>query len=401
VRILVFNCGSSSLKFEFVELTAGGGRSRTIARGEFERIAGDTRRILTGPDGVSHESRDSVHSHAAAAVVVIEWLDSLSDKAVGRPDAVGYRVVHGGGYLKEPAFADDSALRAIERAAEFAPLHNPPALSTIRAVSNRLPKAPGVIVADTMFHEHLPARTREYPISRSIAERHHIRRYGFHGIGHAWMMERYADLSGIALDSLRLVTLHLGAGCSAAAIAGGRSIDTSMGFTPLEGLMMATRSGDIDPAIIGYLFKHEGMTPAQCEEMLNRDSGLAGVAGIPGGDFREVLRAAESGNENAALALEMFCYRIRKYIGAYIAALGGADAIIFGGGIGEHSEYVRRKSCEGLDKLGIMIDPERNRAVVGSEGIISKGLSPVAIRVIPVDEELYIARQVARLIGAR
>jgi acetate kinase len=246
------------------------------------------------------------------------------------------------------------------------------------------------------FHHTLPEHARTYAIPRALAARHGIHRFGFHGIGHAWMMERYAEISATPVEKLRLVTLQLGAGCSATAISGGHSVDTSMGLTPLEGLMMATRSGDLDPAIFSYLAKVEQITPEKVEQILNRDSGLLGVSGRSD-DLRE-LEACSTESESAALALKMFCYRVRKYIGAYFAVLGGADAIVFGGGIGENSDSTRAHICAGLESLGVVLDEKRNREANGHDARISTDRSPVSVYVIPLDEELYMARAAMRLV---
>jgi len=305
--------------------------------------------------------------------------------------------VHGGEQVTAPALANDAVVRALDEASRFAPLHNPPALATLRAVSEKLAGVPAVVVPDTAFHHTLPEHARTYAIPRALAARHGIWRFGFHGVGHAWMMERYAEICARPVEELRLVTLQLGAGCSAAAIRGGRSVDTSMGLTPLEGLMMATRSGDLDPAIVGYLAKVEQITPEKVERILNRDSGLLGVSGRSG-DLRE-LEACSGENESAALALKIFCYRVRKYIGAYLAVLGGADAIIFGGGIGENSDNTRAHICTGLEQLGVVLDEERNREANGREAYINADGSRIKLYVIPLDEELYMARAAARLAG--
>ncbi len=290
-------------------------------------------------------------------------------------------------------------MKALSDASEFAPLHNPPAIAAIRAAGERMPDTPAVIVTDTGFHRSLPSVARNYAIPRSLAERYGIRRFGFHGIGHAWMLERCAVIRTTVPEKLNLITLHLGAGCSATAIRQGRSVDTSMGLTPLEGLMMGTRSGDIDPAIFSFLAAREKLSPDQVERILNYESGLLGVSGISA-DLREIRAAAEQ-NQLAALAIEMFCYRVRKYIGAYMAVLGRTDAIVFGGGIGEHSDSVRERVCSGLEPLGIIMDPERNRGGNGREACISEEHSPVAVYVVPLDEELYIARAALRLLSAR
>jgi len=398
MKVLVFNCGSSSLKFELVELDASGrNRNRRCARGIFQEIGPHAKTAMTDRDGKSVEASSPAPDHASAALRAIEWLNSTVGEPV--PDAIAHRIVHGGEHVIEPTLVNEAVIRNLEEASRFAPLHNPPALATIRAVSQKFAGLPAVVVADTAFHQTLPEYARAYAIPRDLAKRHGIRRFGFHGLGHAWMMERYAEIRGLPAEGLKLITLQLGAGCSATAINMGKSIDTSMGLTPLEGLMMATRSGDIDPAIFSYLAASEGLTPAQVEYILYHQSGFLGVSGLSS-DMRE-LEAAAHANENAALAIEMFCYRVRKYLGAYFAALGGADAIIFGGGIGEHSANVRAGVCSGLERLGVMLDSGRNREATGREARISADGSPVEIHVIPLDEELYMARAAAILLSNR
>jgi acetate kinase len=398
MKVLVFNCGSSSVKFDLVELdSANGGRS--IARGEFEEVGPGTK--YTFLDGQGRKSTGSAPApdHASAALFALSWIESLAGELKPQLDAVAHRIVHGGERITRPAIADQAVMRELEEAVRFAPIHNPPALATIRAVNERLAPVTPVVVADTMFHRTLPPHARAYAIPRGLALRHGIRRFGFHGIGHAYMMERYAEISGTAAAKLNLITLQLGAGCSATAIREGRSVDTSMGMTPLEGLMMGTRSGDIDPAIFSYLATSERATPAEVERILNHDSGLLGVSGCSA-DVREVQAAADADEAGpSALAIEMFCYRVRKYVGAYLAALGRADAIIFGGGIGEHADRIRARICAGLEQLGIVLDSESNRQGNGREACISTHGSPIKIYVIPLDEELYIARAAARLVA--
>ncbi|MGH7914875.1 MAG: acetate/propionate family kinase, partial [Candidatus Binataceae bacterium] len=394
MKVLVFNCGSSSLKFEMLELARDGRKRKQIARGKFEEIGPRAKAIMTDASGKKTETLVPVENHAAAAMRALQWLGSTVDDS--KPEVVVHRVVHGGEQVTAPAIANEGVMLALNEASRFAPLHNPPALATLRAVSEKLAGVPAVVVPDTAFHHTLPEHARAYAIPRALAARHGIRRFGFHGIGHAWMMERYAEICGTPVQDLRLVTLQLGAGCSATAIRGGRSVDTSMGLTPLEGLMMATRSGDLDPAIFGYLAKAEQITPEKIEEILNRDSGLLGVSGRSD-DLRE-LEAHRVGDENSALALKMFCYRVRKYIGAYLAALGGADAIIFGGGIGENSDSTRAHVCAGLEQLGIVLDETRNREANGREARINADRSSISAHVIPLDEELYMARAAVRLV---
>ncbi len=398
MRVLVFNCGSSSLKFDLIELDPSGGRGRTLGRGIFEEIGrGGSRRFVDG-SGAPHEQSGTPRDHPAAALEAIAWLETVTSDSPLKAEAIVHRIVHGGPDLTAPVIVDAKVISALEAASIFAPLHNPVSVATLRAVAERLPAAPCMIIADTFFHRTIPDHAREYALPRALAARHHLRRYGFHGIAHAWMMERYAEIKGVAPAAVNLITLQLGAGCSAAAIRAGRSIDTSMGLTPLEGLMMATRSGDLDPAIVSFIAEHEGVPASKVEAILNHESGLRGVSGVSG-DLREVEAAAKSGNRDAALALRMFCYRARKYIGAYLAALGGAEAIVFGGGIGEHSASVRAEICAELKPLGIELDPQRNAQALGREGRISADRSRLEVYVISVDEELYMARIAARLVS--
>lgn len=400
LRILVFNCGSSSLKFELIILDADSNDGQAIARGLVDRIGPDARLTVTRATKADPKSQGNIDlqravtDHAEAAALI---LDALGDDALAL-DAIAHRIVHGGARITEPALASPDVLVALDEASRFAPLHNPPALKTLRAVQERYPDLPAIVVADTGFHRDLPPHARNYAIPHELAIRHGIRRFGFHGIGHAWMLERYAALSGRPASDLNLITLQLGAGCSVAAIRQGVSVDTSMGLTPLEGLMMATRSGDLDPAILSYLARAEDLRPDQVEHLLNHDSGLLGVSGLSK-DMRELEQAAPS-NEAAELALAMFSYRVRKYIGAYLAALGRVDAIIFGGGIGEHSATMRARICDGLEALGIQFDGARNTAANSGERCFSSDGSSIALWVIPLNEELYIARAAAHLLAS-
>jgi acetate kinase len=399
MRILVFNCGSSSLKFELIELLYNPAQqaeeSRRVAHGTFEEIGPRAHFWLGEESGQTLERSEPIADHKAAALRTMDWLDQIGCRTL---DAVAHRIVHGGEQVTQPALVTDAIISALGDASRFAPLHNPPAISVLKAVSEKLADTPAVIVTDTGFHNSLSEAARNYAIPRSLAKRHGIRRFGFHGIGHAWMMERCATMRATTADRLNLITLHLGAGCSATAIKRGQSIDTSMGMTPLEGLMMGTRSGDIDPAIFAFLAAREDLSSEQVERILNHESGLLGVSAVS--DDLRAIEAAAKRDHNAALAIEMFCYRIRKYIGAYMAVLGHTDAIVFGGGIGEHSEAVREQVCGGLEPLGIVINQESNRAAHGREACISKELSPVGVYVIPLNEELYIARAAARLLSA-
>ncbi len=406
MKILVFNCGSSSLKFELLDVDAIGERRRTLVRGEIEEIGAKSRLLVM--HGRSRRAEPlAVSDHAGAATAVLDRLEASGGEADagGEPlatglDAVAHRVVHGGTRITTAALATDDVMAAIESASQFAPLHNPPALAVIRTVASRLPGVPAIAIADTAFHATIPACARLYALPAELAERYGLRRFGFHGVGHAWMAEQCARLRGTKLSQLNLITLQLGAGCSATAIRAGVSVDTSMGLTPLEGLMMGTRSGDLDPAIPLLLAKNERLDPEAVERILNHESGLLGVSGLSA-DLREIEAAAlREPRGAAALALEMFCYRVRKYIGAYLAVLGRTDAIVFGGGIGEHSALVRARVLEGLDGLGILLDRRANLSAQGRGAKISQAHSRPAVYVIPLDEELYMAREAARLVAA-
>lgn len=397
LRLLVVNCGSSTLKLELSRVARGKPDARRSEAGAIVDRIGDQAEItVEGETGEAH----AVADHGEALEAALAALERKGLASADDMDAVAHRVVHGGQRFTEPVSIDDEALEAIRELTELAPLHNGPALGAIEAARRLLgAEVPMVAVFDTAFHAALPERAARYPIPTELAERHGIRRFGFHGLAHRYMSERCADLLERPLDSLRLITLQLGAGASAAAIAGGRSIDTSMGLTPLEGLMMATRSGDLDPALVGFLAQAEATDPAEVERWLNERSGLLGVSGRSA-DMRELLAAAERGEGSAELAVEMFCYRARKYLGAYLAALGGADAVAFGGGIGENAPEVRRRACAGMAWSGLELDEARNDRAVGTEARIDAG-GPIRAYVISVDEAAVIAADTIRCLAAK
>jgi acetate kinase len=397
MKALVFNCGSSSLKFDLIELDQALRAHTSLASGKLEEIGEHATAKFIGPDGKESRGAAPASNHKDAALHALAWLESLDSRPLDSLDIVAHRVVHGGGEVEEPRIVDDAVLAALDRAKQFAPLHNPLAISVIRTVQERLPKVPAAVVTDTAFHRDLPPEAFTYALPHRLAERYGIRRYGFHGIGHAWMMERYAEITGKNPRDLNLVTLHLGAGCSACAIRGGRSADTSMGLTPLEGLVMATRSGDLDPAIVTWLAINANLAPAEIDRILNHDSGMKGVSGISD-DMRELEKAADTGDPRATLAIEVFCHRARKYLGAYLAIRGMSEAVIFSGGIGEHSERARERICADLEWIGLELDRARNRDTHGTEARISTDASRIAIYVIPMNEELYIARAALRLL---
>lgn len=409
--VLVLNAGSSSLKFAVVSVSPSAGEAGDVgavhaATGSVAAIGPDAVLSITmGGETVARDER-LITSHAEAARWVLEALAAASGATSRgadslRFDAVGHRVVHGGESFAEAVRIDDEVVNAIEQATELAPLHNAASLDAIRAARQVLGEdVPMVAVFDTAFYRDMPALASTYAIPRDVASRHRIRRYGFHGTAHASLAAGYAKAAGRRLEDVRLVTLHLGNGCSATAIDGGRALDTSMGFTPLEGLVMGTRAGDLDPAIVSYLARREPGGVQYVDQMLNEQSGLVGVSGLSH-DMRTLLAAAVHRNDpHAALAVELFCYRARKYLGAYFAVLGGADAVVFGGGIGEHAPDIRSRICAGMDWCGVQLDVERNIAAVNLAAGQGARISPAGARVdvyaVAVDEASWIARDTVR-----
>lgn len=394
MKVLVFNCGSSTLKFQVIALDEDTppGRKQGLAHGVIERIGGKGFLKFVDEKGQSLQEIIGATDHGSATRKALDWLKSLGYLETNRIDGVGYRVVHGGPHFLEPTLIDDRVLEAIEAISNLALLHNHPSIEAIHAARVTLgSKIPMVAVFDTTFHSNMPERASHYPIPVELAAKHHIWRYGFHGIAHRCMNERYAVITSTPMEKTRIITLQLGSGCSATAVQGGCSIDTSMGLTPLEGLMMGTRSGDVDPHLPGFLAQREGISVSEAEALLNTKSGLLGVSGYSQ-DMRELLQRESEGDPDAALAVEMFCYRVQKQIGAYLAVLRGAEAVIFGGGIGENSPQVRSRICAGMQWCGMVIDENRNNTMIGIEGKISTDNAKIQIYVIPVDEAVMIAR---------
>jgi acetate kinase len=373
--VLVVNSGSSSLKYQLVDVDA----SARATGGIVERIG---------------EAGSGVPDHAGAVDRMVEALAAAGHdprEEEGAVTAIGHRVVHGGERFIEPTLIDDGVVAAIRELVPLAPLHNPGNLAGIEALRRLQPDVPHVAVFDTAFHRTLPAHAATYAVPLTLARKYGVRRYGFHGTSYSWVSRRAADLLGRPIEDLALIVLHLGNGASAAAVLGGRSVDTSMGLSPLEGLVMGTRSGDLDPALVFHLHRVADMPYDDIDALLTKGAGLKGMCGD--NDLRQVVQRAESGDADARLALDVYCYRIRKYVGAYYAAMGRLDAVVFTAGVGENSTVVRARALSGLSHLGIEVDPARNEAPSRDARHISAPGATVAVLVVPTDEEMEIARQ--------
>ncbi len=398
--ILVVNVGSSSVKYQLIDM--GKDKPVRLARGLVERIGLDSSIHTYIPlDGEMMRKELEVPDHSKAIEVALETLldpdvGVIADR--GEIAAVGHRVVHGGEKFSSSTIINDEVMEQIMECRRLAPLHNPHNIKGIEACRRLFPHTPQVAVFDTAFHQSMPPHAFLYALPHELYTEQGVRRYGFHGSSHRFVAREAARELGRPLSELKLITVHLGNGCSITAVQGGASMDTSMGLTPLEGLVMGTRSGDIDPAIPLMLMRTSGIHTEGMERILNRKSGILGLSGI-GSDMREIEEAVEAGDEAGIRTLEVFCYRIKKYIGAYMTVLGGLDALVFTGGIGENSMVVRQKSTAGLEFLGIHLDHEQNRRLNRSRGRISRQDSPVAVFIIPTDEELVIAEDTYALLG--
>jgi len=395
--VLVLNSGSSSVKYQLWDMKINSMR----ARGLVSRIGIDNPLLehRTNNHNIKIKPEGKI-THADAIKLALDALvhpEYGVIKSISQIDAVGHRVVHGGEKFSESALINSKVKEAIRECIELAPLHNPPNLLGIEACEKILPGVPQVAVFDTAFHQTMEPVAYIYPIPYEYYEKYRIRRYGFHGTSHYYVSHRAAEILGKPITKLRIITLHLGNGASVTAVKFGKSVDTSMGFTPLEGLAMGTRCGDIDPAIVMFLMEKQNLSLEQINNILNKKSGLLGVSGVSN-DLRDILEAASKGNERAKLAFEIYCYRVKKYIGAYAAAMGGVDAIVFTAGAGENSPEVREKSVEGLEFLGIKIDKDKNNAAIGIEKDISTEDARVRTLVIPTNEELVIALETERIV---
>jgi acetate kinase len=402
MNILVLNAGSSSLKFQLIATDLE--RIHTdsderLCRGSVDHFG--ERAEFVAEAGEKHQRHvEGIADVHAALQVVLDWVASTEAQvpgvaAISDIHAVGHRIVHGGERFSESTLITEEVLGAIRDCIDLAPLHNPKNIEGVLAARKSLgADVPQVAVFDTAFHHTLPQKAYLYPVPLELYEKHRIRRYGFHGTSHRYVAHRYRALNRLSREQTNIISLHLGNGCSAAAIKGGESIDTSMGMTPLEGLMMGTRSGDIDPSLVEIIARQEGLSLQDVDGLLNTRSGLLGISGVSN-DMRELCG---SNQPRSALAVTMFGYRAKKYIGAFLAAMGGADAVVFTGGIGEHSPSVRSQICDGLEWAGLSLDPSKNEAALGTEARLSTNESKLAAFCIPTDEEMLIARDTARCI---
>ncbi len=399
MKILVINSGSSSLKYQLIDIA-----SRTVlAKGVCDRIGLEhsfIKHTKAGSDPVVIDRNLCDHR-----VALKEVINALTDKNIGvisdvsEIDAVGHRIVHGGEKFREAVLIDDNVIQAIKDCVDLAPLHNPPNITGIEACMHIMPDTPMVAVFDTAFHQTMPKHAYIYALPYNLYEKYGLRKYGFHGTSHKYVSERAAAMLNRPLSELKLITCHLGNGSSICAVDRGKSVDTSMGFTPLDGLPMGTRSGSIDPAVITFLMEKENMSEKDINDLLNKKSGVLGLSEVSS-DFRDLEQAIEEGNEKASLAVDVFCYCVKKYIGAYAAVLGGVDAVVFTAGIGENNDFVRSKAVSGLEFMGIRIDEAKNKTR-GVEIDISAPDAKVRTLVIPTNEELAIAREVKEILEKR
>lgn len=397
MKILVLNCGSSSIKYKLFEME----QKEVIAQGGVEKIGmKGSFLMLTLPDGQKVMLEGEILEHRAGIEYILGVL--LSEKygcikSLNEIDAVGHRVVHGGERINESVLITDEVIEILNDCIELAPLHNPPNLKGIYAIKELMPDTPQVGVFDTAFHQTMPDYAYTYGIPYALYEKYGIRRYGFHGTSHRYVSKRACDFLGVPYEEQRIISAHIGNGCSVTAIKEGKSIDTSMGMTPVEGLIMGTRSGDLDPGVISYIMEKEHMGTKGISTLLNKFSGILGISGISS-DMREIQAGIDHGNKRAILAMNTYNYRIKKYIGSYAAVLGGVDILVFTGGVGENQAVTRSDVCKNMEFMGIELDEELNAAVRAKEGIISKPSSRVKVMIIPTDEELTIAKDTEEIL---
>ena len=395
MKTLVINCGSSSLKYQLIDMS----NEESMVQGLVERIGIEGSALTQKTPGKGkHVINTEIKDHKDAIKLVLEALVNEEYgviKSMDQISAVGHRVVHGGEKYSESVLITDEVLNSIRDCIALAPLHNPPNIIGIESCRELMPNIPMVAVFDTAFHQTMPKNAYICPLPYELYEKYGVRKYGFHGTSHKYVSNKVAEVMGKDIKDLKIVTCHLGNGCSLAAVKGGKSIDTSMGFTPLAGIMMGTRAGSIDPSVISFLIEEKGYTIEQVDEMLNKKSGVLGVSGVSS-DFRDVRAAAQEGNERAQLALDMFITRVRRYVGGFMAELGHVDAISFAGGIGENSASMRKLILENMEEYGIIIDDAKNDT--REEAVISADNSRVKVLVVPTNEELMIARDTMNLV---
>lgn len=400
MKILVLNCGSSSIKYKLFEMES----KEVIAQGGIEKIGMKGSFLkATLPDDSKLMLEGEVLEHRAGIEYILGVL--LSEKygcikSLDEIEAVGHRVVHGGEYFNESVLINDEVIQSLIECIELAPLHNPPNLKGIYAIQELMPETPQVAVFDTAFHQTMPDHAYMYGIPHSLYEKYGIRRYGFHGTSHRYVSQRVCEFLGVPFEEQRIITAHIGNGGSVTAIKNGESIDTSMGMTPVEGLIMGTRSGDVDPGVVSFIMEKEHMGTQGISTLLNKFSGVLGVSGISS-DMREIENGFFDGNERAVLAMNMYNYRIKKFVGAYTAALGGLDILVFTGGVGENQALTREYVCKNMEYMGIELDEELNNSVRAKEIVISKPTSKVKVLIIPTDEELTIAQDTLEILKAR
>ncbi len=397
MKILVLNCGSSSIKYKLYDMDD----ESVLAQGGVERIGIEGAFLkLTLPNGEKKQIMHDMPDHKEGVNFVFQTLldpELGAISSLDEIDAVGHRIVQGGDLFEKSCLVDQKVEDGIESLCDLAPVHNAGHLKGIRAVDHLMPNVPQVTVFDNAFHSTMPAYAYLYAVPYEIYEKYHVRRYGFHGTSHRYVSHRVAEIMGRDIRDLKIITCHIGNGASVAAIKDGKVMDTSMGLTPLAGVMMGSRSGDIDASAVTYIMDKLGKTPQQMADYLNKESGVLGISGISS-DMRDVEAAAKEGNERAKLALQMYAYRIKKYIGAYAAAMGGVDVIVWTAGVGENQTGTRADACEGLEFLGIEIDREKNAAVRSREELISTPESKVKVYVVPTDEEIVIARDTMEIV---
>lgn len=396
MKILVVNCGSSSLKYQLIDMQD----ENVMAKGYLERIGQEGSFLTHTVNGEKHKIEKKISNHEEGMELVVEQLlhpEYGVIKDLNEIDAIGHRIVHGGEKFTESVLVDDEVIKGIEDAIKFAPLHNPAHLQGIYACQRAFPSKPNVVVFDTAFHQTMPKEHYIYPIAYEFYEKYGIRKYGFHGTSHMYVSNRLAEIKNKDIKDLKIVTCHLGQGSSICAVDGGKSVDTSMGLTPLGGIPMVTRSGDLDPSVVTFLMKKENLTADGVENVLNKKCGVQGISGLAP-DFREIEAASYGDNERAKIAIKQFTYSIASYIAKYAVAMRGIDAIVFTGGVGENQINIRKWVCEQLEFMGVKIDTEANN-MRGEEKKVSKEDSKVEIYVIPTNEELMIAKETQKLIS--